>query len=479
MKSRNFERGQMLLIVVLTMIVALTVGLSVVSRTITGLRISKQNEESQRAFQAAEAGIERAIQSGASGNTSFNFPANNSKYSTSVLSNLTSGNNFLLNGGEAVTQDSGIDVWLANYPGYTSPYSGTLTLYWNPATKTSCTPGNGVNTAAAIEVNVISGTATPVTNTPSPTSPPAATATPTQTTVTIPVAYDGDVTSGGDANTSATTMRVEGSNAQRSYLRFDNLSSQIPANATITNVQLRYNVVTASGGSTALAPYNGNGQANPSSDNGEDRWSRSKPSATYVSNVSLLGDLGLKTLTLPAQARTDLQAARNVVNNRFSLAFNEGANFSLTSAQISTGEATSANRPALIVTYTTPAPTSTTAPTPTTAPPSSNLTLTKYVFDPCSGRTSGASATGGAGGAGGVNNFNNSAAITISSGLITKIIPLYGSTIVGVTSSTALPSQGKVIDSTGSSQEVVRKIRYFTSNPQIPLEIFPYSILSQ
>ena len=53
----------MLLVVVLTMIVALTVGLSLASRTITNMKISKQNEESQRAFQAAEAGIELAKES--------------------------------------------------------------------------------------------------------------------------------------------------------------------------------------------------------------------------------------------------------------------------------------------------------------------------------------------------------------------------------------------------------------------------------
>ena len=59
-KSR--QSGQILLIVVLTMIVALTVGLSIAARIVTELKISKQNEESQRAFQAAEAGIQQTIQ---------------------------------------------------------------------------------------------------------------------------------------------------------------------------------------------------------------------------------------------------------------------------------------------------------------------------------------------------------------------------------------------------------------------------------
>ena len=61
MKLKNSQNGQILLIVVLSMVVALSVSLSIASRTISNLRISKQSEESQRAFQAAEAGLERAV----------------------------------------------------------------------------------------------------------------------------------------------------------------------------------------------------------------------------------------------------------------------------------------------------------------------------------------------------------------------------------------------------------------------------------
>jgi len=64
MYGKNNENGQILLIVVITMIVALTVGLSIASRTVTELRLSRQNEESQRAFNAAEAGIDRVLKQG-------------------------------------------------------------------------------------------------------------------------------------------------------------------------------------------------------------------------------------------------------------------------------------------------------------------------------------------------------------------------------------------------------------------------------
>jgi Tfp pilus assembly protein PilX len=55
------EKGQMLLIVVLIMVVALTVGLSIAARSLVNLKIATDDENSQRAFSAAEAGIERLI----------------------------------------------------------------------------------------------------------------------------------------------------------------------------------------------------------------------------------------------------------------------------------------------------------------------------------------------------------------------------------------------------------------------------------
>ncbi len=637
MQKSRFQRGQMLLVVVLTMIVALTVGLSVVSRTITGLRISKQNEESQRAFQAAEAGIEKALQSGSTGNLNFTFTANNSKYNTSVLSSLTSGTDFLLNGGEAVTQDSGMDVWLANYPSYSSPYSGTVTLLWNPGTKTSCTTGSGVDTAAAIEVSVISGnviappssTSTPTstgvpqvnlalnktatavsscsasegptkavngtinggnsdkwcsnsfstkwlqvdlganynvnsfvikhagaggesptyntsayniqtstdgsnwttvsntsgnvsditTNNITPTvaryvrlnvtnggadgiariyefevygagggATSAPTPTPVTQTVNLPVVYDGWVESAtSNCNPADTNLNIEGPNEGRSYMKFNTTS--IPDNATITGVTLRYSVRTAGDTTSELSPYAGSGSTDPAGQNCISIINNTAPLQSYTSS-NLFGSTGRKTVALPAQANSDLKSALNL--NRFSLAFNAGV-FSNNLAKVysletgtDNGNPTTSTIPYLTVTYTVPSSTPTSANTPTstltptvTPIPGPDLTLTKTVFDPCPGRTAGAVTPGGSGTAGGINNFNNSAAINLTSGLIAKVVPLYGSSIIGIKGSIALPSQGKIVDSTGTSQETVRKVRYFSSNPQIPFEIFPYSILSQ
>lgn len=53
--------GQALLIVLLVLSVALTAGLSLVARTTTDVSISKKETESNKAFEAAEAGIEEAL----------------------------------------------------------------------------------------------------------------------------------------------------------------------------------------------------------------------------------------------------------------------------------------------------------------------------------------------------------------------------------------------------------------------------------
>lgn len=60
-KMKQQPLGQALLIIVLVVAVGLTIGIAAVSRSVTNLRISTEQEESARAFSAAEAGIERTL----------------------------------------------------------------------------------------------------------------------------------------------------------------------------------------------------------------------------------------------------------------------------------------------------------------------------------------------------------------------------------------------------------------------------------
>lgn len=61
MRKATKKSGQVLILVLLIVVVALAVGLSVASRNLTNLKTSAQTEQSQRAFAAAEGGIEDVL----------------------------------------------------------------------------------------------------------------------------------------------------------------------------------------------------------------------------------------------------------------------------------------------------------------------------------------------------------------------------------------------------------------------------------
>lgn len=65
--KKKLNSGQALLIILLIMAVGLTIGLAVVSRSVTDIRISQEQEESSRAFFAAEAGLEHLLAGGSPG----------------------------------------------------------------------------------------------------------------------------------------------------------------------------------------------------------------------------------------------------------------------------------------------------------------------------------------------------------------------------------------------------------------------------
>src|SRR3990167_8278862 len=79
------SKGQALLIVILVMVVALTITLSVISRAVVNLRTTQDQEKTQRALAAAEAGIEQTIKNNyaASGEGEGNL-SNSASFTTSV-----------------------------------------------------------------------------------------------------------------------------------------------------------------------------------------------------------------------------------------------------------------------------------------------------------------------------------------------------------------------------------------------------------
>lgn len=61
------QKGQIALIALLVLTIAVTVGLSLVARSTTNVAVTRDMEESTRAFSAAEAGVEESLKSGLSG----------------------------------------------------------------------------------------------------------------------------------------------------------------------------------------------------------------------------------------------------------------------------------------------------------------------------------------------------------------------------------------------------------------------------
>lgn len=159
------QKGQILLIVVLTMIVALTVGLSIAARVVTELKLSKQNEESQRAFQAAESGIQQTLIRQSS--ISIPIPlGNNASFSTTYTADT--GTAIVMNNGLAVDQAVGADVWLSDYSPdpaliFKNPMGAgnpvVITMYWGSPSQNSCSSSGGDSVAPAIEVVLLQGTA--------------------------------------------------------------------------------------------------------------------------------------------------------------------------------------------------------------------------------------------------------------------------------------------------------------------------------
>ena len=140
------QQGQALLIIILIVVVVLTIVVSLATRSITNSRITSEEDDSQKAFSAAEAGIEQMLKRDS--REAINEPdfGTNTGFTAQVIDG--SKNAVILNNGTPVLQDDGADLWLSEYPGYTNPQNGTFTVHWGVS-------GETCNSLAAIEVVVL------------------------------------------------------------------------------------------------------------------------------------------------------------------------------------------------------------------------------------------------------------------------------------------------------------------------------------
>lgn len=180
------EKGQIAIIILLFMLVALTIGLAATQRSLTNITTSSQSEQSSRAFSAAEAGLQRSIAAFSpivlSGANPSPPPINESELGNSSNANVTLVNN-LPRPEEAlefppIGRDAIAQFWLANPLNQIDPNPpcSTATLFWtkNTGSFSNCHfaysgsylniywgNGNPISTPApAIEVNLVAQTAT-------------------------------------------------------------------------------------------------------------------------------------------------------------------------------------------------------------------------------------------------------------------------------------------------------------------------------
>jgi len=146
------QSGQVLLVTVMLLATALTFVLAVTFRSTTDTKITKLEEENQRALAAAEAGIEKAIKTGITGSFStmgFSEYAGIDLSSSSVSEETTTADNFVT---PLLKSDEQYIFYLADYPGLSlHPFTGNLTFYFGSSAVGSCS----TRSVPAIELTVV------------------------------------------------------------------------------------------------------------------------------------------------------------------------------------------------------------------------------------------------------------------------------------------------------------------------------------
>jgi Tfp pilus assembly protein PilX len=113
MIRKKYQSGQTALIALLVLTIATTVGLSLIARSTTDVSVTRNIEESTRAFSAAEAGIEEALKSGVAGAGTID-PALGVSYSVTIASvSGTATNPFVFP--QKTLSENTETVWLVNH----------------------------------------------------------------------------------------------------------------------------------------------------------------------------------------------------------------------------------------------------------------------------------------------------------------------------------------------------------------------------
>lgn len=147
------QKGQVILILILVMTVALGIGLSIVQKSLVDISTASKVEQSSRAFSAAEAGVEKALQGSANtsklplGNSSTILPVVDSgqKPAVAAFGNLQGALEY-----PPLAKEDVVQVWLADLNSLSNPPAAiykqdSLEVYW----------GNSSTDPAALELTLV------------------------------------------------------------------------------------------------------------------------------------------------------------------------------------------------------------------------------------------------------------------------------------------------------------------------------------
>lgn len=155
MPRASRESGQALVIILLILSVVLTVSLSIASRSVTDITVSKKEEDALRAISAAEAGIEQLLKTGAGTTIAGSLPVG-STFNASISGFAQGTQEFFYP--TAIGAGDAVSVWFVAHAsdgsllcnGANPCFTGdTIKVYWG-------NPNTAINDSApAIEISVL------------------------------------------------------------------------------------------------------------------------------------------------------------------------------------------------------------------------------------------------------------------------------------------------------------------------------------
>lgn len=126
--KRDTQRGQIALIALLVLTIATTVGLSLIARSTTDVSVTRDLEESNRAFSAAEAGVEETLKSGVAGSVTLD-PTLGISYNVATVSMTGTSTAPFVFPQKTLNEQTEM-VWLVNHSGAsiveTPTYTGSM-----------------------------------------------------------------------------------------------------------------------------------------------------------------------------------------------------------------------------------------------------------------------------------------------------------------------------------------------------------------